>query len=974
MAKRAGAPHISVFQVKEIITQLGIGQVEPSQLSEQEWDRVYAYAAAPNRTARLHLVMAQDNTPVGVDTVMEKQHTFIQVITTPTSDTAGTTLCFNFNNRRYLFGRVAEGTQRAFTEHGVAVRKTRDMFLTGETKWESNSGLLGMILTIADFRIELDEAEKESLGDIQIYGGPKLWHSIACARRFIFRNGLPVRVFEDPANGWDPQTEVPDYSDENVLVWNLPVHRAQRRHSAPTPSQGRSSDPETIQQEQQIRAKTVHDMFDSGWRKDRLHELPFKDVNLPATIWLRNQETKALESTYCMTREDAPHIAPDQIVQVRMPWPGALISRMPPADNLPDSVAMSYIVKGRPQRGSFQRQKAQALGVPHGPLFGKLTAGLTVTLDDGRVITPDQVMSPPDPAQGFAVLDIPDAEYVPDLSNKLADLKKLNILAGVHNFIWILNSGIVSSRAFSELRAQLPQEPDARHFIASPDVSPDEITFVSSASSSVRMNRIRPDTFKIPRHVRQPKPPLPEGISLLETGSQIPIVPRNGPVRNNVAQPFDVPTIVESMDREVRGLIPAYKSVQPGLTNAYDDIKISTLGTGSAVPSKYRNVSGNLVQIPSLGNFILDAGENTLGQLRRLFTPNELEDILCNLHMIWISHLHADHHLGTISLLQAHKQAVARRAASGRPVEHNLYVISERHMADYFDDYSSVESFPAHYLRVDKSRVQTCSGQSIDIVRDTTLPIRKLATTRVVHCQGAQAVSITFKNGFKLSYSGDCRPSASFAEIGSNSDVLIHEATFDDHMMGDAMAKQHSTIGEALGVASAMRAKNVILTHFSQRYQKLPELRSIKSVGQVRFEEADGEEDDGPIEEAQLPSTVENGSIMSLSAEDHSSQLPISRGRVRSTPLSQLAQQMSVCVAFDLMQVTIPQIKDMYKYFPALERMFETEQRKSDRQRQMRHEENQRYIEARAGKRQQKAQAQSVVQEASKKKQKVRNA
>jgi ribonuclease Z len=44
----------------------------------------------------------------------------------------------------------------------------------------------------------------------------------------------------------------------------------------------------------------------------------------------------------------------------------------------------------------------------------------------------------------------------------------------------------------------------------------------------------------------------------------------------------------------------------------------------------------------------------------------------------------------------------------------------------------------------------------------------------------------------------DCRPSDELAKIGRNSDLLIHEATFDDSE--SAIIKKHSTITEAIAV------------------------------------------------------------------------------------------------------------------------------------------------------------------------------
>ena len=48
------------------------------------------------------------------------------------------------------------------------------------------------------------------------------------------------------------------------------------------------------------------------------------------------------------------------------------------------------------------------------------------------------------------------------------------------------------------------------------------------------------------------------------------------------------------------------------------------------------------------------------------------------------------------------------------------------------------------------------------------------------------------------------------------------QATFEDELVGEAVAKRHSTTGEAVGVGARAGAYRTILTHFSQRYAKLP--------------------------------------------------------------------------------------------------------------------------------------------------------
>ncbi|KAL1850715.1 hypothetical protein VTK73DRAFT_9605 [Phialemonium thermophilum] len=81
------------------------------------------------------------------------------------------------------------------------------------------------------------------------------------------------------------------------------------------------------------------------------------------------------------------------------------------------------------------------------------------------------------------------------------------------------------------------------------------------------------------------------------------------------------------------------------------------------------------------------------------------------------------------------------------------------------------------------------------------------------------------KGLLRVAYSGDCRPSPALAALGRGADLLVHECTFDDALAGDAVAKKHSTLSEALGVARDMGARKVLLTHFSQRYPNIQGVR-----------------------------------------------------------------------------------------------------------------------------------------------------
>ncbi len=252
--------------------------------------------------------------------------------------------------------------------------------------------------------------------------------------------------------------------------------------------------------------------------------------------------------------------------------------------------------------------------------------------------------------------------------------------------------------------------------------------------------------------------------------------------------------------------------------------------------------------------------------------------------------------------------------------------------------------------------------------------LRELSACQVSHCFDAQAVALSFPNGFKVSYSGDCRPSRRFSEIGKDSTVLIHEATFDDEMQGDAEAKKHSTTSEAIGVGLAMRARRVVLTHFSQRYQKMPVMESL-AVDKVKLEDADDRDLDEPMVDAEAAAVSVKGSSEDVPTdgvaandvhaaktnvpdidETWASKLPwtkptspmiawkpvqaeqptaklfddksaasVRRGSGSIVPIPFSAtQDMKVCVAFDYMKVKVGEIEYMEKLTPTLTELYQT--------------------------------------------------
>ena len=84
--------------------------------------------------------------------------------------------------------------------------------------------------------------------------------------------------------------------------------------------------------------------------------------------------------------------------------------------------SVGYALVEDDRRGRFDREKAEELGVPVGPKFGRLHDGEAVELEDGTVVEPDEVVGDPRPGRRFvytgdtrpvdATVDVVDA---PDL-------------------------------------------------------------------------------------------------------------------------------------------------------------------------------------------------------------------------------------------------------------------------------------------------------------------------------------------------------------------------------------------------------------------------------------------------------------------------------------------------------------------------------------------------------------------------------
>lgn len=173
--------------------------------------------------------------------------------------------------------------------------------------------------------------------------------------------------------------------------------------------------------------------------------------------------------------------------------------------------------------------------------------------------------------------------------------------------------------------------------------------------------------------------------------------------------------------------------------------------------------------------------------------------------------------------------------------------------------------------------------------------------------------------------------------------MLLHEATFDDELKGDAEAKQHCTTSEAIGVGMAMGARRVLLTHFSQRYQKIPVMDDIEGQD-LELDKDDGTNGDSPMiamnpgsatfdSKTSLGEMVESDTgldeILGADSRPRHQNRSSSRSpkiiKVHSFGSKSQTNDMKVGVAFDYMRVKVRDIALLEKFAPALLKLYETD-------------------------------------------------
>ncbi len=278
-------------------------------------------------------------------------------------------------------------------------------------------------------------------------------------------------------------------------------------------------------------------------------------------------------------------------------------------------------------------------------------------------------------------------------------------------------------------------------------------------------------------------------------------------------------------------------------------LRVIFLGTGGSVPTQERSLPAILIQ---RGNeqLMFDCGEGVQRQMVKAKGGFHRE------MKIFITHMHGDHVLGLPGLMQT-------MAMLGRERKLEIYgpLGVGRFLNCIKETVQFALTFPVEIHEVQKVGV-VCDEEEYEVLAtwaDHMIPSLAYALVEKArpgkfHPEKATALGIpegplwsklqrgqkaklpdgrtvTPRNiidqprpGRKIAYTGDTRPSKALVKIAQDADLLIHDATLADDLAERAKDDGHSTPSQAAQTAKKAKAKQLILTHISARYNDTNEL------------------------------------------------------------------------------------------------------------------------------------------------------
>ncbi|RCN53256.1 metallo-beta-lactamase domain protein [Ancylostoma caninum] len=525
------------------------------------------------------------------------------------------------------------------------------------------------------------------------------------------------------------------------------------------------------------------------------------------------------------------------------------------AKGMAESLNVAYLVELKEPPRRIDPLKLIAHKVPKGPLIGKLKNGETIELADGRKIQPEDVYSderPKEERPRALVFECAGEAHIKAIIENSAIQLFTNGTKCIDHVVHLSDENVIQLPLYSKFVASLGEK--CRHIVV--NASCPVVPGVESIYRNHRLlNKISPDLF----------PPLhPLGwTGLVTQGNELAvndgIYIKAAPLQRfwmRMGGAGEEPIIADLRDTDLpftdkakqlmEDLRQDTEKLRASLSKPCEYPKVSFLGTSSAVPSKYRNVSSYLLETSPSAAVLIDVGEGTYGQLRVLLGEEGCNELLCNLHAVFVTHAHQDHMNGLYTIIERRKEAMDASGKAYVP----LVLVSNRNVLKPLKTYSmcfcDLQSLveivdisrhpitppaspgpPTKRRRLPSPVLSACRN----VIEQMPRPLFSEQIWNIQEIKAVQVHHTRMANGFvfgiggkRVVFSGDTKPCDLLVEEGENADLLIHEATFEDGHEADALKKKHSTMGQAVEIGRKMKARHVILTHFSARYPKVPEL------------------------------------------------------------------------------------------------------------------------------------------------------
>jgi ribonuclease Z len=286
------------------------------------------------------------------------------------------------------------------------------------------------------------------------------------------------------------------------------------------------------------------------------------------------------------------------------------------------------------------------------------------------------------------------------------------------------------------------------------------------------------------------------------------------------------------------------------------------LGTSSGTPTKARNVSGlAVIDDNGKGWYLIDCGEATQHQL--LHTPLTLH----GLRAIFITHVHGDHCYGLPGLLasagmaqrlepldiiaptaiEGWVRATLKMSQSWLPYElrfHATETFEGWHNPQVHVDATPLSHrVPSWGYRFTEARPDAClDTEKLDRDGIPRGPLwGRLARGQDVELEGhtlrSEDYLLATRPPRRIVIAGDNDRPELLRDACQGAHILVHEATYTQPVAAAGKSEfGHSTAAQVATFAQEVGIPNLVLTHFSARYQGVPS-RGL-SIEDIRAEAA----------------------------------------------------------------------------------------------------------------------------------------